>query len=152
MVRLPSGQEPLHRYMHTLRSRYSETDRMGYVYYGRYLEYFEVARTEMIRALGLPYSRMEDDGVLLPVVYTEISYKAPVRYDEEMKIVVSVFDPPAVRLDTWYELFTEDAERPVALGHVTLAFMDRETRRPRRAPELFLDRLGVQGGNRKKKE
>ncbi len=126
-------------YTHTMRSRYSETDQMGYVYYGRYLEYFEVARTEMIRNLGVPYSRMEQDGVMLPVVYSQIEYKRPVYYDEEMEIEVSVFDKPLVKLETFYKIKTYRHDVPHVLGQVNLCFVNVETGKPCRAPDYFLD-------------
>ena len=62
MVLFPDGI-PIHSFEHRLRSRYSETDKMGYVYYGRYLENFEQARTEMIRIMGVHYITMEKDGL-----------------------------------------------------------------------------------------
>ncbi|WP_249067203.1 acyl-CoA thioesterase [Halalkalibaculum roseum] len=136
----PTG-EPLYTYSHKLRSRYGETDQMGYVYYGRYLEYFEVARTEMIRSLGMPYSSLEAQGVMLPVVRTEIDYKAPIYYDELMDIKVHLFTVPTVKLETYYEIFTDRSEDPHALGKVVLCFMKEENRKPCRAPENFLDRL-----------
>ena len=139
-LRFPE-QSPVHTYTHLLRSRYGETDKMGYVYYGRYLEYFEVARTEMIRSLGLPYSRMETEGIMLPVVEAALAYRSPVYYDEEMAIRVSIFEVPQVRLVTWYEVMTDREEEPHAIGRVTLAFSDMETRRPCRAPDDFLTRL-----------
>ena len=128
----------LHTYTHTLRSRYGETDQMGYVYYGRYLEYFEVARTEMIRDLGVPYSRLEQDGVMLPVIYSQIEYKAPVFYDEEMQIEVLVFDKPLVRLETYYKITTYRRDLPHIFGQVNLCFTNKETRRPCKAPSYFL--------------
>lgn len=140
MIRFPESP-PVTTWSHTLRSRYAETDKMGYVYYGRYLEYFEEARTEMIRRLGLPYSRMEEEGILLPVVEAALEYKAPVFYDEQMEISVSIHDLPQVRLVTWYRVLTARRREPHVLGRVTLAFLDRETRRPRRAPDDFLGRL-----------
>lgn len=117
---------------------------MGYVYYGRYLEYFEVARTEMVRSLGISYSRLENDGYMLPVVYSQIAYKSPVFYDEIMNIEVSVFEKPTVRLDTFYKVLTSRLENPHVLGQVTLCFMDADTRKPCRAPEYFNDLIDQQ--------
>lgn len=135
------SKEPIYLFTHQLRSRYGETDQMGYVYYGRYLEYFEEARTEMIRFLGFPYTRLEENGVMLPVVHTEVNYNAPVFYDELMKIRVKLFDIPTVRLRTFYEVFTERSEQPHIVGNVDLCFMDEQTRKPCRAPEDFIDNL-----------
>ena len=61
-------------YKVNIRVRYSETDRMGYCYYGNYAQFFEVARVEALRNLGFTYKKMEDDGVLLPVVDFKIKY------------------------------------------------------------------------------
>ncbi|MTI89293.1 MAG: acyl-CoA thioesterase [Balneolaceae bacterium] len=134
-------KNPLAEYVHTLRSRYGETDRMGYVYYGRYLEYFEVARTEMIRSFGLSYREMEESGIMLPVIHAELEYRAPVLYDEEIHIKVMVFDRPAVRLQTYYEVTSGSKGQMHVLGQVSLCFMDAESRRPCRAPSEFRDRF-----------
>jgi acyl-CoA thioester hydrolase len=137
-VKFPD-KKPIVEYTHTLRSRYGETDRMGYVYYGRYLEYFEVARTEMIRSYGLSYRELEESGVMLPVIHSEVEYKAPILYDEEMHVKVMVFEVPAVRLQTFYEVTTPASDAVHVYGEVSLCFMDAETRRPRRAPASFTE-------------
>ncbi|HKK47147.1 MAG TPA: thioesterase family protein [Balneolaceae bacterium] len=134
-------KNPIYTYTHQLRSRYGETDQMGYVYYGRYLEYFEEARTEMIRSLGFPYTRLEDNGIMLPVVHTEVDYKAPIFYDELMRIKVLLFDIPTVKLETYYEVYTDRKEAPHILGKVVLCFMKEDSRKPCRAPADFLENL-----------
>jgi acyl-CoA thioester hydrolase len=136
-VKFPD-KDPIVEFTHTLRSRYGETDRMGYVYYGRYLEYFEVARTEMIRSYGFSYRELEESGVMLPVIHSEVEYKAPILYDEEMFIKVMIFDVPAVRLQTFYEVTTPASDKVHVFGEVSLCFTDAETRRPCRAPESFI--------------
>jgi acyl-CoA thioester hydrolase len=132
-------------YSHEMRSRYSETDQMGYVYYGRYLEYFEEARTEMIRTLGMPYRQMEENGVMLPVIHTQVDYKLPVFYDELMRIEVHLYDLPVVKLETYYKVFTQRSEEAHVLGLVTLCFTDRESRKPCRVPQSFIDKLTSAG-------
>lgn len=114
---------------------------MGYVYYGRYLEYFEESRTEMIRSLGFPYRRLEDHGVMLPVINAEVDYKAPIYYDELMSIEVLLFNLPTVKMQTYYRIYTERREQPHALGRVILCFMEEESRKPCRAPKNFTDKL-----------
>lgn len=132
---------PIYTYTHQLRSRYGETDQMGYVYYGRYLEYFEEARTEMIRSIGFPYKRLEDNGIMLPVVHTQVDYKAPVFYDELMSINVKLFEVPTVKLETYYEVYTDRREKPHIIGNVTLCFMKEDSRKPCRAPGDFIENL-----------
>ncbi|MEX0680588.1 MAG: thioesterase family protein [Balneolales bacterium] len=124
-----------------LRSRYSETDKMGVVYHSRFLEYFEVVRTEFIRAAGLPYGEMERSGVMLPVARAEIQYKRPILYDELMDAQLMVFDQPNVKLITWYDIRTTGSQQPCVLGKVDLVFVDAKTRRPMRVPDIFLTRF-----------
>jgi acyl-CoA thioester hydrolase len=116
---------------------------MGYVYYGRYLEYFEESRTEMIRSLGFPYRRLEDQGIMLPVINAEVKYNAPIYYDELMNIEVLIYDMPAVKLETYYRIYTDRMDQPHALGRVILCFMKDENRKPCRAPDTFLNRLSA---------
>lgn len=134
-------KDPVYTYTHHLRSRYGETDKMGYVYYGHYLQYFEEARTEMIRSLGFPYARLEEEGVMLPVIRARADYKAPVYYDELMHIKVLMFDIPSVRLETYYEVYTDRNNTPHVYGEVILCFMREENRKPCRAPQNFLTSL-----------
>ena len=70
----------------TLRIRYAETDQMDIVYYGNYAQYFEVGRTESIRALGFTYKKMEDMGVRMPVVEMEARFLRPAHYDDLITI------------------------------------------------------------------
>lgn len=134
-------RSPLYTFSHTMRSRYSETDQMGYVYYGRYLEYFEVARTEMIRSVGFPYQKLEARGIMLPVVESHVKYKAPLFYDDEILIKVQLFGMPTVKLETYYEMFTKRSDHLHAIGKVDLCFMNESTRKPCRAPEEFINCL-----------
>src|SRR3989338_11488460 len=69
-----------------LRVRYSETDQMGYSYYGNYAQYFEVGRVEAMRKLGISYRQLEEQGIMLPVSEFSVSYKAPALYDDELSI------------------------------------------------------------------
>jgi len=69
-----------------IRVRYAETDRMGYVYYANYIAWFEIGRSALLRESGYPYSKLEKDGCILPVVEVYCKYRAPAGYDEELKI------------------------------------------------------------------
>ena len=70
----------------TIRVRYAETDRMGYVYYGNYAQYLEVGRVESLRQLETSYKEMEDNGVMLPVYTYSINYLKPAYYDDLLRI------------------------------------------------------------------
>lgn len=132
---------PLAQFGMPLRCRYSETDKMGVVYHSRYLEYFEVVRTEFVRELGVPYAGMEDSGVMLPVADARLSFRRPVRYDELMDVRLSIYDMPVVRLYTYYAIYTAGSELPAVTAEVVLVFVDAHTRKPVRAPRLFLEKL-----------
>ena len=69
-----------------IRVRYAETDQMGVVYHANVLVYFEVARTEFLRAIGPPYREMERQGVLLGVVEAALRYTQPIRYDAPLLV------------------------------------------------------------------
>ena len=70
-----------------VRVRYAETDQMGIVYYANYLIWFELGRVELLRSLGLAYSKLEiDHGCILPVIEARCRYRAPARYDDEILI------------------------------------------------------------------
>jgi acyl-CoA thioester hydrolase len=75
------------RHMAQIRVRYKETDQMGVAYYSNYLVWFEVARTELLRKAGYPYSRIEQEaGLRLMVARVECFYKMPARYDDLLNI------------------------------------------------------------------
>lgn len=117
----------------TVRVRYGDTDQMGYVYYGKYAEYFEVGRTELIRSLGLPYKKMEEEGVMLPVSELNIRYYKAAKYDDLLTIRTSVSEFPTVKLLTEYEIFNENKEL-LTKGTVLLVFVSIETGRVTKIP------------------
>ena len=101
-----------------IRVRYAETDQMGYVYYGNYATYFEVARVEAMRAIGFSYKEMEDRGIMMPVLELKSEFKSPGRYDEELTIKISVPEMPTLRIKFVYDVRGEDG-RQVCLGETT---------------------------------
>jgi len=124
-----------------LRVRYGETDRMGYVYYGNYAEYFEVARVEMLRSLGFSYKILEDEGIMLPVHLYSVKYIKPIYYDDEIVIKVTIKKMPISRIEFFYEVLN-DKQELTTLAETTLVFVDRSTARPCQAPEDFAEVLG----------
>lgn len=123
-----------------IRVRYGETDKMGYVYYGNYSLYFEVARTEMIRNLGFPYSRLEQEGVMMPVLSMNIKYIRPAYYDDELTIRVMIKNMPETRVLFEYEVYNEKQDL-ITVGETVLVFVDEKTMRPCKAPKSLHDAL-----------
>lgn len=123
-----------------IRVRYAETDQMGYVYYGRYAEYYEVARTEMIRGLGFTYKEFEERGIMLPVTDMKIRYFRPALYDDLLTLKVKLAEIPTARIRFLVETFNEKGEK-LNEGEVTLVFTNSVTRRPTRPPEDLVAQL-----------
>ena len=123
-----------------IRVRYGETDQMGYMYYGNYAEFYEVARVEMLRSLGLTYKGMEEFGVMMPVLELHCKYIKPALYDEEITIKVTIEKMPGVRIHFKYELFNENKEL-INTGETLLVFVNMQTKRPCMAPAYFLDKM-----------
>ena len=108
-----------------LRVRYSETDQMGTFYNSRVLEWFEVGRTELLRAIGLPYTRMEDRGVFLPVVVAHCEYLGRAAYDDSLHVTTRVAPEGKARLRFEIAIAHIDG-RPVARGYTVHAVTSAE--------------------------
>ena len=124
-----------------LRVRYADTDKMGVVYYGKYFEYFEVARTEMLRACGLPYAEIEADGYGLPVLEASARYMKGAKYDDLLRINVRMEAAVRARLVIDYGVYLEATNELIAEGKTTLAFISTETGRPSRPPAIYATAL-----------
>lgn len=125
-----------------IRVRYADTDQMGYVYYGNYATYFEVARTEMLRSLGMTYKSMEGDGVMMPVLEMKSKYFKPAKYDENIRIKVSIEQKPGVRIVFKYDLYNENNEH-IHQAETTLVFVDIEKNKPCMPPHNFMKKISV---------
>jgi acyl-CoA thioester hydrolase len=110
----------------TIRVRYAETDRMGLLHHANYLVYFEQARTELLRSLGMTYRDLEDQGFLLVLTKVEVRYKRPAHYDDVLTIRTKAERTTAVRIDHRYEVLRDGLL--IAEGATTLACVDREGR------------------------
>ncbi len=123
-----------------LRVRYAETDQMSVVYYGIYPQYFEVGRVEALRQLQMSYRQMEEEGIMLPVLNLRINYHRPALYDDELTVVTMIKELPGTRIQFDHEI-RNAGDQLLTTGFVELVFVDKHTRRPRKAPEDLLERL-----------
>lgn len=121
----------------SIRVRYGETDQMGYVYYGFYAMYYEVARVESLRQLGLTYKEIESMGIIMPVLENKSKFLAPGRYDELLRIVTTLREKPGVRIKFEYEIFNSASEL-IHQGETLLVFVDKHTNKPCRPPHEML--------------
>lgn len=122
-----------------IRVRYAETDRMGYVYYGNYATYFEVGRVETLRALGITYKSLEDEGIMLPVLELQTKYFLPAHYDDELIIKTTIPVMPSVRIKFEYETWRGDQQLNSAWTE--LVFVNRQTNKPTKCPDHITDSL-----------
>ncbi|MDQ3047085.1 MAG: acyl-CoA thioesterase [Bacteroidota bacterium] len=126
----------------TIRVRYSETDKMGYVYYGNYTHYYEVGRVEALRQLGTSYKEMEDNGIMLPVYTCNIKYMKPAFYDDLLVIKTTIKNLPSTRITFDYEIYNQKNEL-LNQAETTLVFVNMKTNRPCQAPESFLEKISA---------
>ena len=122
----------------TVVVRYAETDMMGIVYHANYLPWFEIARTAMLRELGVPYIKLEEAGYRLPVLEVAAKFLRPAVYDDTLEVTATVRERPALRIEIDYEV--RRAGELLATGRTLHAFVDREGR-PVRPPSWAAEAL-----------
>ncbi|MCQ4034354.1 acyl-CoA thioesterase [Kaistella montana] len=122
---------------HSLRVRYGETDPMKYVYYGNYAEYFEVARVELFRELGMSYYEIENQGIWLPVSEFSIKYLKPALYDEILEIHTYIKKIPGVRIEFEYEIYNS-SKLKITEAKTTLFFLDSKTNKIIKCPDFLM--------------
>jgi acyl-CoA thioester hydrolase len=113
---------------------------MGIVYNGNYATYFEVARTEWLRNLGITYKGMEESGIMLPVISLSFNFIKPAKYDDVLTVTVNLKKKPLVKIDFDYEIINQNKEK-ISTGNSVLGFMDMKTNRPMKCPDYILDKL-----------
>ena len=123
-----------------IRVLYRDTDKMGVVYHANYIVFYEAARNEMFRAIGLPYTLLEQMNIAMPIVEVESKYKAPAYYDDLLTVRATVKELPEVRAVVEYEVFNE-AGTVINTGKTVLGYVNMERKRPCRAPKECIDEL-----------
>jgi acyl-CoA thioester hydrolase len=110
----------------TIRVRYAETDRMGLLHHANYLVYFEQGRTELLRARGVSYKDLEDQGYLLVLTRLQVRYRSPARYDDLLTLRTTVQRTTSVKIEHRYDLFRDGVL--LAEGQSTLGCVNRDGR------------------------
>ena len=127
-------------YKTEIRVRFCETDKMQFLHHAKYIEFFEVARTEMLRFYGLPYKTIEDNGIEMPVMEISIKYKNAAFYDELLTVEATVneINSPKVHID--YKVIKENG-LIAAEGYSVLAFMKTSSKKACRPPDFYINIL-----------
>ena len=124
-----------------VRVRYADTDQMKFAYYGKYFEYFEQGRSDLLRQIGIPYPEIENKGYFLPVIEAHANYMKSARYDDELLVKTIFTEAPQARLHIEYEVLNNATKDVMATGYTVHSFLNALTGKPTRAPEFFLDAL-----------
>lgn len=128
-------------YSTTVRVRYAEADPMNVVYYGNYAQYFEVARVESLRSLGISYKTIEEMGIMLPVVELNIKYLRPAKYDDLLTIKSFIKTLPIDhRIQFDQEIYNEEGKL-LTIGVVKLYFMDNQLGKRAEMPAYLREKL-----------
>lgn len=124
-----------------IRVRYADTDKMRFVYNGKYLEYFEVGRTELLRNFGMPYREIEEHGFQLPLIEAFVKYHNAGRYDDLLTVIAKIEEPVSPKLKIEYEIFRNEGTELVASGYTLHTFMNAETQRASRPPKFYIEKI-----------
>ena len=123
-----------------IRVRYADTDQMGFVYYGNYAKYYEIARVELFRNIGLTYKSLEEMGIGMPVIKMKTNFIMPAKYDEKLVIHIKIPELPKLKITFFYEIFNDKNEL-INTGETILTFINLLTGKPKRVPSIMKDKL-----------
>lgn len=123
-----------------IRVRYADTDQMGFVYYGNYAKYYEIARVELFRNIGLTYKSLEKMGIGMPVIEMKTNFIMPAKYDEKLVVNIKIPELPKLKIIFFYEIFNEKNEL-INTGETVLTFINLLTGKPKRVPSIMKDKL-----------
>nr|WP_319397883.1 thioesterase family protein [uncultured Carboxylicivirga sp.] len=122
-------------FIHTHRVGYAETDKMQFLHHSNYARLYENARWEYLRSLKLPYSTIEEKGIMMPVIAMDFRFIKPAIYDDELQIEVSIEKLTNVKISFKYATIKNN--ETINTATVTLAFMHSETGKATRIPEFI---------------
>jgi len=124
----------------TIRVRYDEVDKMGYVYHGNYAKYFHMSRTSLMRKIGICDKTLESQNIIMPVIEINIKYLKPVFYDDQIRIKTYLNDLSGIKL-TFHHLVLNEQNEVINRGKSQLVFVDSSTRKPIKIPHPIAVKL-----------
>jgi len=136
LKRKPKHKNFMLNYDYHLKVFYKDVDQMGIVYYSRYFEYFEAARTEMLAKIGLDYDKVEANGAMLPVIESHAEYQKGAKFGQNLLVRTSIQEMPKVKLKFEYQIYLADSEEKLMKGHTIHAFTNL-TGKPIRIPKYI---------------
>ncbi|MDN6280800.1 MAG: acyl-CoA thioesterase [Psychroflexus sp.] len=124
----------------SLEVRYAETDQMQIVHHSNYAIYFEQARVDWLRKQGMHYDKLENEGIMLPLIHLEVNYKKPAVFGDQLQVKTFLTEIPNVKISFDYQIYNQRNEL-LTSGKTIHAFVSSETRRPMRCPQSILELL-----------
>ena len=114
------------QYDHHVKIYYKDIDQMGIVYYSRYFEFFEAARTEMLSSIGLDYVKVEENGAMLPVIEAHAEYKKGAKFGQEIIVKTCIRELPKVKMKFEYIICPADSDEILMKGYTVHACTNLE--------------------------
>tara|TARA_Y100000748_G_scaffold3103_1_gene2801 strand:- start:64 stop:486 length:423 start_codon:yes stop_codon:yes gene_type:complete len=128
------------QYDHSIKIYYKDVDQMGIVYYSRYYEYFEEARTELLSSIGLDVAEVEKRGITLPVISSHCNYKRGAKFEQNILVRALINSIPKSKLHIDYFVFIENEKDLIVNGYTEHAFVNKRGQVVR-APKMILEQL-----------
>ncbi|MEC9049888.1 MAG: thioesterase family protein [Candidatus Neomarinimicrobiota bacterium] len=132
------------RYDHPIKVYYKDIDQMGIVYYSRYFEFFEEARTEMLSSMGLDYSNVEENGAMLPVIEAHCEYKKGATFSQNIIVKTYIRELPKVKIKFEYEIYLADSDEILLNGYTIHACTNldgKPVKMPKYIRKILQDKL-----------
>jgi len=126
-------------YNYKTRVYYRDVDQMGIVYYTRYLEYFEAARTELLRSIGFDVTKIEQMGYFLPVISCYCDYKKSAKFDDELDIITRINELPRSSMKIEYEVFNS-VKKLLVTGYTVHSFINSNGKAVK-PPKVLIEKL-----------
>ena len=120
-----------------IRVWYKHTDQMAICHHSNYICYYEAARSELLRYLGMSFAEVEKRGIMMPILEVQSKYHRPAYYDELLTVRIMLRELPTARINFFYEIYNEKGEL-LNTGMTQLGFIHSDTRRPCRVHDWFL--------------
>ena len=128
------------QYDHSIKIYYKDVDQMGIVYYSRYYEYFEEARTELLESIGLDVTNVEKSGITLPVISSHCEYNKGAKFEQNILVKASIESKPKSKLHIDYFVFIENEKDFIVNGYTEHAFVNNHGK-PVRVPKIISDAI-----------
>ena len=132
------------RYYHPIKVYYKDIDQMGIVYYSRYFEFFEEARTEMLSSIGLDYSNIEENGAMLPVIEAHCEYKKGATFSQDLIVKTYIRELPKVKIKFEYKICPAGSDEILLTGYTVHACTNLEgkpVKMPKYIRKILKDKL-----------